>query len=196
MKKTSLLLAACSAFLPCVTYAHTGADAGMHHGWAFLQGFAHPFTGIDHLAAMLLVGIWSVQAFMQQRRAMWCVPMAFAALLLCGGILGMVGVAFSVEAMIALSLLVFGVLVTYRIRLPLPLGVVLAGGFAVFHGMAHGAELPVSSASSALLGMVAGTLLLHLAGMLLAHFVLNRHHRLAQVIGWGTVALGFGLFVA
>lgn len=194
MKK--VLLAVCSIVLPCVVYAHTGADAGMHHGWALWQGFAHPFTGVDHLAAMLLVGIWSVQAFMQQRRAMWCVPMAFAALLLSGGILGMVGVTLPVEAMIALSLLVFGVLVTYRIRLPLPLGALLAGSFAVFHGMAHGAELPVGSAASALLGMVAGTLLLHLAGMLLAHFVLNHHHRLTQLIGWGTVALGFGLFVA
>lgn len=193
MKKIILLLA---SFLPCFAYAHTGTDAGMHHGWALLQGFVHPFTGLDHLAAMLLVGIWSVQGFGHQRRVMWLVPMTFAALLLCGRILGMAGIAFSVEAMIAASLLVFGVLVAYRIRLPLPLGVVLVGSFAVFHGMAHGAELPVSSAVSALVGMVAGTLLLHLVGMLLAYFVLTRHHRLAQVIGLGTVALGFGLFVA
>ncbi len=193
MKKIILLLA---SFFPCFAYAHTGTDAGMHHGWALLQGFMHPFTGLDHLAAMLLVGIWSVQGFGHQRRGMWLVPMTFATLLLCGGILGMAGVAFPVEAMIAASLLVFGVLVAYRIRLPLPLGAVLVGSFAIFHGMAHGAELPVSSAASALVGMVAGTLLLHLVGMLLACFVLNCHRRLAQVIGLGTVALGLGLFVA
>lgn len=193
MKKITLLL---SVLLPCFAYAHTGADAGVHHGWALLQGFAHPFTGLDHLAAMLLVGVWSVQVFAYRRHAMWFMPMTFATLLSCGGILGITGVAFPVEAIIAASLLVFGVLVAYRIRLPLPLGAVLVGSFAVFHGMAHGAELPVSSAASALVGMVVGTLLLHLVGMLLAYFVLNRHHLLAQVIGLGTVALGLGLFVA
>jgi len=196
MKKIALLFSVLSLLLPCLAYAHTGADAGMHHGSALLSGFIHPFTGIDHLAAMLLVGIWSAQNFQYQGRKAWLLPLAFVALLLCGGLLAPVVVKLPVEAMISASLLVFGFLVAYRVRLCLSLGAGLIGTFAMFHGLAHGAELPVDTAATTLAGMVAGTLLLHLAGMVMACFVLNRHHRLAQVIGFGTVAVGLGLFAA
>lgn len=194
MEKIMLML---FVLIPCFAHAHTGTDAAVHHGSALAEGFIHPFTGLDHLAAMLLVGIWSVQCFHHQKRGAWLIPAVFAALLLCGGLLGMAGAGLpQVESMIAVSLLVFGLLVACRIRLALPLGTGLVGTFAVFHGLAHGAELPTNAAAAALSGMVGGTLLLHLAGMALGYLVLIRHQHLASIVGLGVAAFGLSLLAA
>jgi len=152
----TLLLAALSVGTVSAL-AHVGADAGSHHG--FVSGFVHPITGLDHLAAMLAVGVWSALT----TRRLWLAPLSFAALLLAGALLAQAGLALpAIEPMIAASMLVLGLLLAARIRLPEAAGAALVGGFALFHGAAHGQEL---AGVGALTGMVLGTATLHLAGM-------------------------------
>ncbi len=180
--------------LPALASAHIGADAGIHHGSAFFMGFVHPFTGLDHMAAMVTVGIWSMYAFSGSRRAVWTIPVAFASLLLAGGMLGFAGVKMPiVEPMIAASLLVLGLLVALRIKLPLLAGVALVGVFAIFHGVAHGSELSAERVLATLSGMAAGTMLLHIAGMLLGRFVLARSIWLQRIAGASVALSGLGL---
>ncbi|MDQ8022418.1 MAG: HupE/UreJ family protein [Moraxellaceae bacterium] len=190
--KTALITAA--ALLPALAIAHTGGDAGAHHGSAFMEGFAHPFTGLDHLAAMVTVGIWSAMAFSGNTARVMVAPVAFALLLLIGGLLGFAGVQLpGVEPMIAASLLVLGLLLASRAKLPVTAGAVLAGGFALFHGVAHGYELPAEHAIGALSGMVLGTMILHVAGIAIGHFVLQRNVWLPRVTGGAVALLGLGL---
>jgi urease accessory protein len=163
--------------------AHVGGDAGEHHG--LLTGFTHPLTGLDHLAAMLAVGLWSALT----ARRTWTAPLAFAGLLLVGALLAQGGVALpGIEPMIAASMLVVGLLLATQARLPEAAGALLVGAFALFHGAAHGQEL---AGTGALFGMVAGTAVLHLAGMGLGLLLRARSAWLPRLAG-AAVAL-FGL---
>lgn len=153
-------LAAVAAAEPA--FAHTfGA-----HGAGFVAGFAHPFGGFDHLLAMVAVGLWAGQL---GGRALWAVPAAFVGAMVVGGLLATSGIALpKVELGIAGSLVVLGILVATAWRLPVAAAMVLVGLFAVFHGHAHGAELP--QAASALgygAGFVLATALLHGSGVAL-----------------------------
>lgn len=164
--------------------AHVSADGGAHHG--FLAGFSHPFFGLDHLAAMLAVGVWSALAV----RRIWAAPLAFALTLLAGALLAQAGVSFpAVEPMIAASLLVVGLLLTLRARLGALAAAALVAVFALFHGAAHGNEL---TGAPALAGMVLGTAVLHGVGLLLGRWLHDRHVLLARAVG--LVVAGFGLF--
>jgi len=123
----------------------------------------HPLTGLDHLAAMLAVGFWSALT----ARRLWAAPLAFAAMLLVGALLGLAGMALpAVEPMIAASLLVLVLLVVLRARMPAVLAAVLVGVFAIFHGVAHGTEL-VGAATiwAPLAGMLITTVSLHVVGL-------------------------------
>lgn len=194
MKLKYLALLIPAVLSPTSALAHIGADAGIHHGSAFIMGLAHPFTGLDHMGAMLAVGMWSMLAFNQSSRSMWVAPIVFAGFLLIGGLLGFYGAGLPiVEPMIASSLLVFGLLVALRVRLPLVVGALVVATFAVFHGIAHGSELPASRAAATLSGMVLGTMLLHIGGMLIARFVLLRNVWLPRIVGGGVAMLGAGL---
>jgi urease accessory protein len=154
-----LLGAAVLATAAASVSAHTGADAGTHHG--FLSGFTHPVTGLDHLAAMLAVGVWSAMT----TRRLWLAPLSFAVLLLIGALLAQAGLSMpAIEPMIAASLLVIGLLLAAQVRLPDATGAVLVGAFALFHGAAHGQEL---AGAGALFGMVLGTAVMHGAGITL-----------------------------
>ena len=188
--------------LPTMAYAHLGNDAGLHHVSAFLAGFIQPFTGMDHMLAMIAVGIWSVQAFRQSsskaqdkvQAKVWIVPLAFAGLMLAGGVFGIAGVRTPlVEPMIAASLLVLGLFVAFRVKLPLPAGAAMVGTFAVFHGLAHGSELPADHALALLSGMVIATMLLHVTGMLLGRFVMERNVWLPRIAGAAAATFGIGL---
>ena len=132
MKNKAISMAfTCAALflLPALASAHTGDAVHGQGGW--LPGLLHPFTGLDHLAAMLAVGVWSALAV----RPVWLAPAAFVALLAVGAVAGFVGVAVpGVEPMVAASLLVLGLLLAQRRPLPLALTTVLVGGFAFFHG--------------------------------------------------------------
>ncbi len=179
------LALAALATLPALASAHTGADAGTHHG--FMAGLIHPFTGLDHLAAMLAVGIWSALAM----RPVWAAPGAFVALLAVGAVAGfsLTGIPM-VEPMIAASLLACGLLVAWRQRLPMALGLGLVGLFAFFHGAAHGMELAGDGRWAALAGMVLGTAALHAAGIAIGRFGLARHRLLQQATGAAIGLLG------
>jgi urease accessory protein len=185
MKKTFILLLA--SLLATAASAHPGA---LGHGHPdFLAGFLHPLTGADHLLAMLAVGMWSALAV----RPAWAAPLAFVALLLLGALLGMAGVqAPAAEPVIAASVLTLGLLVAARRSLPLPAAALLAGGFALFHGLAHGAELPAGSLG-ALAGMVLATAALHLAGIAIGRGLLARHRWLAVASGSGITLAGVAL---
>ncbi|MGA8051854.1 MAG: HupE/UreJ family protein [Burkholderiales bacterium] len=127
-------------------------------------GFAHPFTGFDHLLAMVAVGLWAVQL---GGRARWIVPGTFTGAMLAGGALGFAGLQPPfVEQMLAASVLVFGLLIVTRTRLRPALGAALVGAFALFHGAAHAAELPhAASALAYAAGFCVATLCLHAAGI-------------------------------
>jgi urease accessory protein len=159
LPRTALLCA--TVLLPALALAH--GEAGDHAHTGFAAGFAHPFTGIDHLAAMLAVGLWS--ALHTQRP--WLAPLSFASLLLIGALAGAVGLvpgAGAAEPIIAASLLAFGLLLVTRLSLSSGVGMCLVGGFALFHGLAHGSEL---TGAAALSGMMLATALLHAAGVLM-----------------------------
>lgn len=146
------LLAASSAAL-----AHPG-----HGADSFLQGFAHPFSGLDHLLAMLAVGLWAARFSGLPR---WTLPLAFVSFMALG-----TGLALPmVEPMIALSVLVLGLGAAMGSRLPLAAGAAVTALFALYHGQAHFAEIPAeASVAGFALGMLSATALLHGAGLLVA----------------------------
>lgn len=182
--------------------AHPGHDVASV-GASLASGLLHPLTGADHLLAMVAVGVWSAVAVSAGGGAgVLRVPLAFVALMLVGAALGLAGIALpAVEPMIAASLLVVGLLVVLRAPLPAGAAMALVGGFALFHGHAHGAELPATAgALPAVLAYVGGfgaaTMALHLAGIA-AGTVLRLHAPwLARVLGAGVALYGAGLMVA
>jgi urease accessory protein len=147
--------------LPALAQAHPGVP-GHTHG--FVNGLAHPLTGLDHICAMVAVGLWAAQ---RGGRALWLVPAVFVSVMILGGALGLAAVPVPfVEPGIAASVLVLGVLIAAAVRLPLPASALLVGLFALFHGYAHGAEMPGSASGLAYgLGFVAATASLHLLGI-------------------------------
>jgi len=155
-----LALAALAAVVPSVAFAHTGAgDAA-----GFVHGFAHPVTGLDHVLAMVLVGVF---AFQLGGRALWLVPATFVGVMALGGALGVAGIGLPfVEAGIALSVIVLGAVVALRVQAPTALAMAVVGLFAIFHGHAHGSEIPETAAGAAYgLGFLIATGSLHAAGI-------------------------------
>lgn len=146
--------------LPAVALAHTG------HGQAigFLSGFRHPWSGLDHIAAMVAVGLWGAQL---GPPAIWLLPITFPMMMAVGGMLGLLGAPLpGVEIGIAVSAILLGSMVGGERRPRLALAAALVGVFALFHGYAHGTELPPGQ--SALLysmGFVIGTGTLHGVGI-------------------------------
>ena len=130
----------------------------------FLTGFRHPISGLDHVLAMVAVGLWGAQL---GAPAIWILPVAFPMVMAIGGTLGLMGVPLpGIEYGIALSALLLGLAVLFEIRPPLGLAAALVGFFAIFHGHAHGTELPPGQ--SALLysiGFVMATGCLHALGI-------------------------------
>ncbi|VTU40183.1 HupE / UreJ protein [Variovorax sp. PBS-H4] len=190
LRQVPLLLVAA---LPLAAAAHTGADAGLHHGLA--TGFVHPLTGPDHLAAMVAVGLWSALAARRAWPDLLWAPLGFALMLLAGAVLGLAGVALpAVEPMIGASLLVLGLLVFTQRRLPALAAAALVGLFALFHGVAHGQELASEpGAALTLAGMVAATLSLHAAGIAVGWALRGGHRWMPRVAGTAVALFGIAL---
>jgi urease accessory protein len=188
------LTAAALGALPLLASAHVGVDGAAHHDIGFLQGFLHPFTGMDHLAAMVAVGLWSALIARSVRDLLWA-PLGFAAMLLVGALMGLAGVQMpAVEPMIAASLLVIGLLVATRLRLPGPVAAAVVGVFAVFHGVAHGYELAGDhGAGLAIAGRVLATALLHAGGIALGWALRRRTAWLPRVAGAAVALFGAAL---
>lgn len=142
--------------------AHEQADAGS----GLAAGLLHPLTGADHLIAMVAVGIWGAQL---GAPAIWVLPITFPLVMALGGVLGILHVPLPVpEIIIALSALVLGGAVALRLKLPFIAAAAVVAVFAIFHGHAHGAELPGSANPLAYgIGFVTSTGLLHLCGILI-----------------------------
>lgn len=141
-------------------WAHVVAAVG--DSWS--DGFAHPFSGIDHLAAMVAVGLWAAQI---GRGALWLLPAAFPFCMALGAGLGVVGVVVpGAEDGIAVSVAVLGVLLAVAARPPLLPGAALVGAFGFLHGYAHGAAMPAGATPFSYgLGFLAATALLQLVGI-------------------------------
>ena len=159
MKHTRLALAL--SFVPALAHAHPGhgiVTGGI--GW----GLAHPFTGLDHILAMIAVGLWAVQI---GKRALWLLPLSFVSAAALGAALGMSGVRLPlVEPAILASVIGIGALVAFATRLPLAVSVAILSLAAIFHGQAHGSELPAdSSGIQAILGFIIATTILHAIGI-------------------------------
>lgn len=148
---------------PGLAFAHTGIGAAS--GWA--DGLRHPFLGLDHLCAMIAVGLWAMQL---GGRARWLAPATFVCVMAAGGWLGMAAIPLPfVEGGILASLLVLGALIAAAIRLPILASMALVGFFALFHGYAHGAEMPHSNSGlSYAFGFMLSTSALHLVGIIIA----------------------------
>jgi urease accessory protein len=175
MRRCLAAIAATLALVPTAALAHSGL--GHVHGFA--QGFAHPLGGVDHVLAMVTVGVFAWQL---SGRALWLVPATFVLAMAAGGALGIAGVELPlVEFGIAASVVVLGAIVALKVKAPLAVAMGLVGAFAVFHGHAHGTELP-QGASGLLysMGFVIATGSLHAAGIGIG--VIHRW-------GWGRVVL-------
>ena len=146
--------------LPSTASAHT--EAGAFGG--FISGFVHPLTGLDHVVAMVAVGLWG--AFLGTP-AIWILPVVFPVVMAVGGALGVLGVPMpGVETGIALSGVILGIMAAFAAKPPLRIAGAIIGIFAIFHGHAHGTELPqAASALTYAAGFVIATGLLHLSGI-------------------------------
>lgn len=183
---TKRLAALLLTALPLAAFAHTG-----HGDHGFIDGFTHPFLGLDHLLAMLLVGVWSVL----NARRVWMAPLTFVLLLAGGAFLGQHGMTVpQLEPLVAASVLVFGVMLPLPFRVGLTAALAVIGGFALFHGMAHGGEL--EQGSTIMAGIVLGSAILHGIGMGIAHFVLRNRPTLALRLGQLVAVVGGGLVLS
>jgi urease accessory protein len=154
------LAGAAALLAPSAALAHTG------HGDAvgFVSGFGHPIGGLDHVLAMVMVGLFAYQL---GGRAIWAVPATFVLVMALGGALGSSGVEIPfVETGIALSIVVLGAVVAFDLKAPVAAAMGLVGLFAVFHGYAHGAEMPETAGGLAYAaGFMLATAALHAVGV-------------------------------
>ena len=174
---------------PAVAFAHTGHD---HSG--LLAGLAHPVFGLDHLLAMLAVGLWAAQ---QRGAARWALPLTFVGSMLIGGLLGFSGLQIPLmETGIAASVLAFGLLVAVAIRLPMLVAITLTALFALTHGVAHGLELPeLVSPWGYAAGFVFATAALHASGYALVRLLPQAAAPVVRVLGAASAVTGGWLLV-
>jgi len=167
-----------------VAFAHPGVGVGS----GFIQGFIHPLTGLDHISAMVAVGLWG--AFLG-RPAIWLLPIVFPLVMVFGGAMGIMGIPVpAVETGIAVSSIVLGLMVTFAARPPIWIAALLVGTFAIFHGYAHGAELPQAANPLAFsAGFVIATGLLHLSGIAVGLLVQWSAGNIAVRAGGGVITL-------
>ncbi len=187
-----LVLALAAIASPGLALAHPGhaEQAGL------LAGILHPLTGIDHLLAMLAVGLWAAQL---RSRAALMLPALFPVAMVAGAALAFAGIALpAVEPVIALSVIVLGAAILARLQLPLAAGGAMVALFAVAHGYAHGAELPAGGNVAAYAaGFIGSTIALHLLGLFLGLADQRRRGGTLLRIGGSAIAVsGLALLFA
>jgi urease accessory protein len=177
------------SLLPTIAFAHVKAGETV----GFWHGLEHPIGGLDHILAMLAVGLWAVQL---GGYAVWAVPLSFVGVMTLGGVLGILGVPLPfVEHGIVASDLILGGLVLMATRLPLAVSIGIVGLLAVFHGYAHGAEMPKEAqALSYAAGFMVATAGLHLFGLGIAILVKKLFKDSMLRIAGGGIVLG-GIYV-
>ncbi|RWM81582.1 MAG: HupE/UreJ family protein [Mesorhizobium sp.] len=181
------ILSALAALTPSLAFAHSG---GAHvHG--FFAGLEHPLLGMDHLLAMIAVGIIGARA---GGRSIVLVPLAFVSAMVAGAFLGMAGTGLpSLETAIALSLVVFGAMVGLARPLPMAAAAALTALFGLFHGNAHGLEIPGNASGIAYAaGFMLGTSMLHAIGVL-SVLKLARWPTMVRTAGVATSLVGMAM---
>jgi urease accessory protein len=193
MRQSAVLagLGVALALAPTSAYAHVGD--GLTGG--FLGGFEHPLFGPDHVVAMVAVGLWG--AFLGAP-AIWLLPVVFPLVMAFGGALGILGVPIpGIEVGIAVSAIVLGLMVALAARPPLWVAAVLVGGFAIFHGYAHGAELPPGADAVAYsVGFVVATGMLHLCGIAFGLLTRWPAGKIAVRAAGGAIAVAGAVFLS
>ncbi|HSF80346.1 MAG TPA: HupE/UreJ family protein [Anaerolineales bacterium] len=172
----SILLAFIISLIPIAVYAHEGGNVPIS---GFLAGLIHPVLGYDHLLAMLSVGILSAQI---GGRAIWTVPATFVTVMALGGTLGMIDIGLTaIEMGIAASLVLLGLVIAAERKLPILIAMGGVGFFAVFHGYAHGSEMPETAQPMLYaLGFLTGTAVIHIAGVVIGDIA--RHYERGKLI--------------
>ncbi len=182
----------CSALVlllvPALAFAHPGHDES-----GLMAGVAHPLGGIDHLLAMVAVGLWAAQ---QKGAARWALPCTFVGTMLIGGLIGFEGLEWpGLESGIAASVFALGLCVALGARPPLFVAMAATASFAVFHGVAHGLELPaMSSPWGYAAGFVAATAALHALGYAVVRFTPAAAAPMVRIAGALSAATGVWLF--
>lgn len=182
--------------LPAIAQAHIGHDIGHGEAIGFMHGLEHPISGLDHILAMVAVGLWAAQL---GGHAVWSVPLTFVGVMALGGVLGITGVTIPfVEQGIIASDLLLGGLVLMATRLPLVASISIVGLFAIFHGYAHGAEMPKEAiALQYAAGFMVATAALHLSGVGVA-MLMNKlfQDRLVRLAGGGIILGGIYVLIS
>jgi urease accessory protein len=184
--KTIRIAGAAFVLLALPGFAEAHPDPA--HAVGLVHGFMHPLTGIDHILAMVAVGLLAVH---MGGRALWALPLAFLGMMAVGGALGVAGIAIPhVEIGITLSVIVLGAAVALRLQWPLAAAMGLVGLFAIFHGHAHGAEMPETASGLAYAaGFLVATASLHAAGIALG-YVIGAQASAARLMRAAGVAMG------
>lgn len=191
---TKFIVRSCAALLaalvPAAVFAHDGTQ--LPYG-SFLSGLTHPVLGLDHFLAMVSVGVVSAQI---GGRAIWTVPATFVGIMAFGGLLGWLDIGLTaIEAGIAFSVLALGTAIALDKAVPFVVAMCAVGVFAIFHGYAHGAEMPaVATATTYALGFMTGTALLHLMGVIIGD--ISQHYERGKLLlrGAGVAIAGTGAF--
>jgi urease accessory protein len=190
MRNRIAFAAAIAAFvLPTAAMAHVGVGSTE----SFVAGFGHPYSGLDHIAVMVAVGLW---AALKGGRALWVWPCVFVGVMLVGGVLGMAHVPVPfVEPGILASVVALGLLVALAIDLPVWLGAAIIGVFAVFHGHAHGSEVAENvGGAEYMIGFALATASLHATGLGIALVLSSvRMRAVVRLAGVACVLVGVGL---
>jgi urease accessory protein len=176
-------LLAFTLLAPASAMAHTG-----HEVSGFMAGLSHPFGGLDHLLAMIAVGLWAAR---MGGRALWSVPAAFVITMFVGGALAVSGVTVPfIEGGIVLSVIVMGILLAFAVKFSPAICSVIVASFALFHGAAHGAEMPLAANGlTYAVGFALATAVLHIAGIALAKVSVQVKAELATRIAGGAIAV-------
>lgn len=190
MNVQKILVTSALLLSPALALAHPG-----HNHAGVVSGITHPIFGLDHLLAMLAVGLWAAQ---QTGKARWALPMTFVATMLLGGLAGFAGIEMPLmETGIAGSVLALGLLVALAVRPPLVVAAALTALFAASHGVAHGLELPeLSSPWGYAAGFVAATAALHAIGYALVHYLPQAAAPLVRIAGAASALTGAWLLAS
>jgi urease accessory protein len=170
------------------------AHPAIFHGLSFAAGVAHPLTGLDHITAMVAVGLW---AAIKGNSALWLWPLTFVGVMLIGGVLGLANIPVPfVEPGILASVVVLGLMVTFAVNQPTWFGAGLIGLFALLHGHAHGTEVAHTvNGLEYVAGFVVATIALHMVGIVMA-LTLKRTaaDSINRLAGVACTAVGVGLY--
>jgi len=181
-----------------VLFASTAAQAhvGIGDTSGFVHGFMHPLSGIDHILAMVAVGLFAAHL---GGRALYLVPLSFVGMMVVGGALGMAGLHLPyVEVGIGLSVVVLGIAVAFGLNMPTAVAMILVGSFAIFHGHSHGTEMPETASGFEYgAGFILATAALHALGIglgvLIGKATEARGRRILQTVGGAMAMAGVAI---